>query len=76
MTRQAPVTRRSRQTGHLVTVGHYEDVGLEGDANCVWYTICDEHAECVGHDTYRLARDHAPYPIYWCEQCHAEAVKS
>lgn len=70
MTRQQPVTRKSRATGYEVTVGHAHDVGLEYERGyVVWYTICEAHAECCGHDTYRTARWMAADPTAWCETC-------
>lgn len=68
--RSAPVTRRNRETGFEVTVGHAFDVGLEYEQGEVhWYTICEEHSSCVGHRTKQLANDFASTPWSFCEQC-------
>lgn len=75
MTRQQPVTRRCRLTGNQVTVGHANDVGLEYEKGyLVWYTICEQHSECCGHESYRMARWMAADPTAWCETCAAENV--
>jgi hypothetical protein len=71
--RSAPVTRRNRQTGFEVTVGHAHDVGLEFEQGEVhWYSICEEHGSCLGHRTRRLAEEWAALPWGWCEFCADE----
>lgn len=65
-----PTTRRNRQTGTQVTVGHAHDVGLEYEPNyLVYYTICEDHDSIVGHETKSLANSHASVPAEWCDCC-------
>lgn len=68
------VTRIARQTGRPVTVGSAVDLGLDpGDhGETKWYTICDDHAHCIGHETLRLALAHSSDPLGWCEACMEE----
>ena len=55
------VTRTNRQTGTKVTV--YSEG--RGD----WYTVCEDHGECIAHATRRQAEWFAPSPLDWCEGC-------
>ena len=64
-------TRRSRETGMLVTVGHSETDGWETDPTCRWYTLCEEHGFIVFHDSLFNARGNAPHTSDWCEGCQA-----
>jgi hypothetical protein len=64
-------TRRSRETGMLVTVGHSETDGWETDPTCRWYTLCEEHGFIVFHDSLFNARGTAPHTSDWCEGCQA-----
>lgn len=63
-------TRRSRQTGSEITIGHAEDLGLDPGPNgeTRWYTLC-EHGSAVGHATKTLALAHAADPLGWCDAC-------
>lgn len=64
-------TRKNRQTGTHVTVIHADDTGLELEPGAVvWYTICEEHNQCVGHETKALATSWASEPLTWCEVCN------
>lgn len=64
-------TTRARQTGRPITVGHADVLGLGNeDGQTAWYTICDDHAQCVGHETLALARAFAADPLTWCEVCN------
>jgi hypothetical protein len=53
-------TRKNRQTGTMITV--YRE-GRD------WFTICEDHAEAVQHETAALARSWAAEPAVWCSQC-------
>lgn len=61
-------TSRCRKTGTNVTVGRAEDLGLD-PGETPWFTVCEEHNTCCGHDTGALARSHAADPTLWCEEC-------
>jgi hypothetical protein len=64
-------TTIARQTGRAITVGHADDLGLDADGGATrWYTICDDHDQCVGHETLELARSWASEPMTWCEVCN------
>ena len=65
------ITRKNRQTGTHVTVGHADDLNLGNEPGCtVWYTICEEHGQCTGHPTRALATSWAAEPLGWCEVCN------
>lgn len=61
----------ARETGTLILVVNAEEQGLDpGDGATKWYTICDDHAQLVGHETLALAKRHASNPLGWCEVCN------
>jgi len=60
---------RSRITGTLVGLYHGDQSGIESDPEVPWTTVCEEHNTLVCHRTLRLARDHAPDPTGWCQEC-------
>lgn len=71
-TKDAPVTRKARSTGTQVTVCTAEDAGagFDGETEGLrWYTVCDTHGYCVGHETKKLALSWASSPEGWCEEC-------
>jgi len=57
----------ARETGTLVVVVDAAAQGLDGGK---WMTICDDHGQCVGHETLALAQAHAANPLGWCEVCN------
>ena len=59
----------ARQTGTLILVVEAEAQGLDPDGT-PFYTICDDHGQCVGHSTLADARWHASAPLGWCEVCN------
>lgn len=63
------VTRKCRQTGLPVTVGHGDELGLDTVGEGPWYTICDEHSQFCSHTTHTLAKSWAAAPATWCEMC-------
>lgn len=70
------ITRIARQTKTPVTVVSAEAEGLDACGGaCKWYTICDVHSECIGHETKALAISHASDPLGWCEQCMAAVAQ-
>lgn len=62
----------ARETGTLVVVVSADDFGLDPgiDGETKWYTICDDHDQCVGHETLATAKYHSSNPIGWCEVCN------
>lgn len=60
---------RSRITGTLVGVYHGEQSGMECDPEYPWLTVCEDHGTLATHRTLKLAREHAPDPTMWCEEC-------
>jgi hypothetical protein len=70
-TKDAAITRRCRLTGTKITVCTAEDAGAGHDGETEglpWYTVCETHSTCVGHETKTLALSHAAMPA-WCEEC-------
>lgn len=65
------VERRRRWNGVTVSVYNARQAGLDEDGGC-WYTMCDEHDACCGHQTLRDARVMAAEPETWCEDCGDE----
>lgn len=57
----------ARETGTLVVVVDADEQGLDGGK---WMTICDDHGQCVGHETLAMAKYHATNPLGWCEVCN------
>jgi hypothetical protein len=64
--------RRCQQTGLSVGIYYNEQALFDVDAG-PWSTVCEEHGCVVGHPTLQLARDHAPDPEGWCEDCRERA---
>lgn len=62
---------KSRITGMLVGIYHGEQSGMESDQDTPWQTVCEQHNTLVGHASLKLAREHAPDPTGWCEECRA-----
>jgi hypothetical protein len=60
---------RSRITGTLVGIYHGEQSGMEDDPEIPWQTVCEDHGSIVGHPSLKLAKEHAPDPSQWCEDC-------
>jgi hypothetical protein len=65
------VSRRSRQTGHTVSIYNAEEACLDGGDH-PWFTVCEEHGSMLAHRTYRLAVWHLGSPRDWCEDCREE----
>lgn len=65
----ALTSKRNRQTGTHIVVGHATDVGLDDDPEYPWWTICEEHGRVCSHPTLALARVHGAYPNGWCGVC-------
>lgn len=64
--------RIARSTGTLVVVVDGFEQGLESPDDRYaprWFTMCDDHGTCCGHDTLALATSHASAPEGWCEDC-------
>jgi hypothetical protein len=55
-----------------VTTAHADVLGLPCGEDCRWYTVCVDHGTAVGHRTQMLARELAPLPLLWCEDCRIE----
>lgn len=66
----------ARSTHTLVVVVDGYEHGLEDPAmgGPRWFTICDDHGRCVGHDTLALAKFHAVAPEEWCGVCRGDEV--
>jgi hypothetical protein len=60
---------KARSTGTTVILVDAHEQGLAGPNDYRWFTICDEHGGCVGHETLSVARGHMSQPDYWCEFC-------
>lgn len=67
--------RRSRATGHLVTLYHSVQSGIEMDPETPWTLVCEEHSSCVCHSSLREARGWMAEPDQWCEPCREELAK-
>ena len=57
------LTRRSRQTGTLVTLEEHSDPELP------WLLICEEHHTTMQFETKSAAIKFMPVPNEWCEEC-------
>ena len=66
-------TKRCRQTGHLVTVAHGDDLGLDTVGEGPWYDVCEEHGQICSHTSLALAKSFAADPLMWCSECQEEA---
>lgn len=64
--------RVRRETGRLVSVYRSReqdlDEGFPGHET-PYYTVCEDHGQCVGHRSLYLALRHATNPKGWCEVC-------
>jgi hypothetical protein len=63
--------QRSRDSGHIVSIYDGIAAGLDTSAGR-WQTVCEEHGTIISHETFELARWHAPDPLGWCEACARE----
>ncbi len=63
------VTRRSRETGQLVSVYRSNEAGIEDDPTIPWATLCETHSSVVCHSTRELALHHLTAPTGWCIPC-------
>lgn len=61
-------TRRSRQTGTLVSIYRAEQAGLDADG-CAYAVVCEQHATILSAPTMAYARRFAPVPKEFCEYC-------
>lgn len=64
-------TRRSRQTGHMVSIYDGGPAGMDTEAGR-WQTVCEPHGHIISHGTLKLARHWLADPLGWCEECMAE----
>lgn len=64
------VSRRSRRTGHMVSVYDGELAGLDTAAGR-WQVVCEQHGSILATSTMRLARGHMTSPD-WCGDCRSE----
>jgi hypothetical protein len=60
---------RARSTGTEVGLYASLQAGMESDPELPWCTVCEEHNTLVCHRTLALARENAPEPEGWCEEC-------
>ena len=59
-------TTKSRQTGHLVTVGTADDMGAD-PVGGKWVTVCEEHGFLINSGTLELACLAKPFDF--CDAC-------
>ena len=57
----------------MITIGDAEQDGWDPDGGR-WYTLCEDHAQIINHDTLALAREWATTPTMWCATCQHEHV--
>ncbi len=65
---------QSRITKTVVGIYHSEQSGYESDPEIPWVTLCEDHGFLVGHPTLALARQWAPDPTGWCDECRQAAA--
>ena len=71
---------KARSTGTLVTLVDAYEAGYETPIPGAphsqqpprWYTVCEDHDSCVGHDTQSVARSWLSAPEQWCELCQED----
>jgi hypothetical protein len=65
------VTRRTRDTGELLTVARPADIGAD-ESEGEWITFCEDHSTLVYSSTRRLAMD--TRGIDFCDDCRERAA--
>jgi hypothetical protein len=64
---------KAKTTGTLVGVYASDQAGMERDPEYPWSTVCEPHGSIVCHGTLALARQSAPDPTGWCDDCRDAA---
>lgn len=60
--------RKARSTGTMVSVVDNRQQQFMAD-DLRWYTVCEDHGGCVGHNTRAFAVGWASEPEGWCPLC-------
>ncbi len=63
--------RKSRVTRTTVAVYGAAAQGIETDPECKYAVVCEDHGTCVCVKTLSQARDTAPDPTNFCDDCRA-----
>lgn len=64
-------TRKSRQTGTMITVGRSDE--LQVNDGIGWAVTCEDHGVIMSCDTRKQAERQATAPLGWCQFCNGTA---
>ncbi len=65
--------RRSRATRTTASIYDSAASGIEADPTLPYTIVCEDHATCVSVATLGAAREFAPDPRSWCDDCREAA---